>query len=386
MFMKTARTFLSLLILAAVLFITASCDFGQDDFQNHSSHYNSSRQTEESFQNEISSPIDSTDTSIVETDDTLLTVRYIDVGQGDSSFITFPDGTCMLIDAGVESNALAILSVIVKLGYDRIDYVVITHPHTDHIGGMKRILETFEIGKIYMPNVTSNTDMFYQMLDAIEKKDLIISEAIAGRIIKETDDIKVQIVAPIAVDEENLNNSSAVVHIRYGSKAFLFMGDAEFEEEDRITADIKCDVVKVGHHGSYGSSGNYLVSKADADIAVISCGVDNDYGHPHQAAINRWIKGGVSKFYRTDLQGTITISTDGKSIIQYDIVDDTSDTASDTIPEGYWVLNTKIKKIHRHDCPSVKDIASSNRSLSNLTEDQLEILGYTPCGACKPFD
>lgn len=179
-----------------------------------------------------------------------LSVHYLDVGQGDSIFIELPGGSSMLIDAGVSRLGKSIKGYINSLGYNKIDYLVATHPHADHIGSMAYIVDNMNIGEIYMPKVSTNTKTFERLLESISSKGLKIKTASAGVNIIDDEQIVADIVAPVKIDDDELNNCSAVIKIQFENTSFLFTGDAEKEELEDITADISADVLKVGHHGS----------------------------------------------------------------------------------------------------------------------------------------
>jgi len=301
-------------------------------------------------------------------------VHFIDVGQGDSIFVELANGKCMLIDAGERDYAGEVISLIDCLGYGKIDYIVATHPHSDHIGGMQRVVENFEIGNVYMPEAVSDTQTFINLLETLDARKLSINVAKPNVSINIDASTKAEFVAP-AIIVEDLNNCSAVLKLKYGNKTFLFTGDAEIPEEETIKADISCDVLKVGHHGSYTSSGNNFLSLAKPEIAVISCGKDNEYGHPHKEALDRLARAGVDKIYRTDISGTITVSTDGKTL----------NITEGLAPQGYkWVLNISSKKLHTANCESATEMKEVNRAYSKRSLVELQKLGYTLCGSCKP--
>lgn len=247
-----------------------------------------------------------------------LTVNFLDVGQGDSEFIQLPDGKCMLIDAGVSESAGKIASKISELGYEKIDYLIATHPHADHIGGMKRIVENFEIGEIYMPKASTNTKTFENLLQAISDKGLSINTAKAGKVLYESDDLKIEFLAPISDSYKDLNNYSAVIRLQYGNNVFLFTGDAEELAEGEILSAysksvLKADVLKVGHHGSSTASSADFINTVLPKYAVIELGEGNSYNHPHKEAINNLNAVGA-EILRTDLNGNITIVSDKVNI------------------------------------------------------------------------
>ena len=239
--------------------------------------------------------------------------HYIDVGQGDSIFIELPNHECMLIDAGEKDAGRIVVSYIRQLGYDKIDYLVGTHPHSDHIGGMKEVVNNFDIGTIYMPKVTANTSTYINLLKAIENKGLKIKTAKAGVSIIDNEDYKIDIIAPNKDSYDDLNNYSAVIKLTYKDISYLYMGDAEKIVEDEIKSDVKADVIKVGHHGSSSSSSLAFIKKVNPSVAVIQVGLGNSYGHPKEIILERYQKLGT-KVYRNDYDGNIVVSTDGKDI------------------------------------------------------------------------
>lgn len=242
-----------------------------------------------------------------------LSVHYLDVGQGDSIFIELPGGSSMLIDAGVSRLGKSIKGYINSLGYNKIDYLVATHPHADHIGSMAYIVDNMNIGEIYMPKVSTNTKTFERLLESISSKGLKIKTASAGVNIIDDEQIVADIVAPVKIDDDELNNCSAVIKIQFENTSFLFTGDAEKEELEDITADISADVLKVGHHGSRTSTGKKFLAMVNPEIAVISLGKDNDYGHPHKNTI-KCLNKINAEIYRTDKDGTIIVTSDGQEI------------------------------------------------------------------------
>lgn len=302
-----------------------------------------------------------------------LRVHFLDVGQGDSIFVELPNGECMLIDASEREMAGRIISYIDSLGYKRIDHLVATHPHADHIGGMQSVVEYFDIGEVYMPEAVTDTKTFIDLLEAIEGKGLSITVVTAGLAV-ELGGAKGKFVAPSLIVDD-MNNCSAVLHLSYGDRAFLFTGDAEIDEEGTISDNIKCDVLKVGHHGSSTSSGEYLLGKAKPQFAIISCGEGNSYGHPHKEALDRLANAGVERIYRTDISGNIIAVTNGK---------DLEITENNQAPSYKWLLNISTKKVHSPNCKSAADMKEANKSFSSKTLEELQELGYSLCGICEP--
>ncbi len=332
-----------------------------------------------------------------------LRVSFIDVGQGDSEFIELPNGETLLIDAGTNETGADVVSYISSLGYSSIDYVVGTHPHEDHIGGLDDVINSFEIGSVYMPKVTADTRTFEDVLDAVAEKGLSINTAKAGVSIVDVEDLSVKMLAPVLDEYDNTNDYSAVIKVVYGDTSFLFTGDAEEYAESLITGDVNADVLKVGHHGSSTSTGEAFLERVSPSYAVISCGLGNSYGHPHTETIEKL--GGIPVF-RTDEMGTIVATSDGSEIsfrtlgksdtgnaAQPEATQETDTTASPGYDEGSvsedldisdgYILNTNSKKIHLPDCSAVDNMSDSNKAYTD-DYDQAISEGYTPCKICNP--
>ena len=237
-------------------------------------------------------------------------VHFIDVGQGDSELVELPNGQTMLIDAGTPQSGNQVANEIKSLGYSRIDYLVATHPHADHIGGMAEIINSFDIGEIYMPKVSTTTATYENLLDAIAAKGLSIHTAKAGVTIAADNTFSVQIISPMLDDYADINDWSAIIRYNTASKNVLFTGDAG-KDVIRDTNPGKIDVLKVSHHGSRNGTDEALATELSPAYAVISCGLNNSYGHPHEEVLDA-LKG--TQLYRTDLQGTIDMTIDANGI------------------------------------------------------------------------
>ena len=245
-----------------------------------------------------------------------LKVHFLDVGQGDSILIQFPDGRNMLVDAGGNDDASKVVSYLKKTDVKRLDYLIGTHPHEDHIGSLDTVINSFQIGDVIMPKVTHTTRTFRDVLEAIDRKGLQIRPAKAGVSIMEDGLLAARILAPCREDYDELNDYSAVIMLTCGEVSFLLSGDAEALSEKDILASgvaVKADVLKVGHHGSNSSTSAAFLKAVGPSYAVISVGAENDYGHPHQVTLDRLRKQGV-EVLRTDRQGTVLFTTDGKEL------------------------------------------------------------------------
>lgn len=323
----------------------------------------------------------------------LMRVHFIDVGQADSTFIELGNGQTMLIDAGLGGDD--VVKYIRELQYSDIDFVVATHPHDDHIGGMATVLDSFDIGKMYMPRQEHTISAFTNMLDVIENKNIELHEAKAGVNITTSGIIKIDILAPFAESYSNLNNCSAVVKLTYGETVMLFTGDAEqVIETQLLNSDIDADVLKVGHHGAGSSSAPSFIRAVSPEIAVISCGKDNSYGHPDYETLAILNEVGAD-IYRTDEQGTIQVMADQHKKITVDKKASTvkenapptennkeqeenndNSSISDNQSEVVYRTNTG-KKYHRSGCSYLK-------SKIETTVSEAQAMGLGPCSSCNP--
>lgn len=242
-----------------------------------------------------------------------LVAHFIDVGQGDANFLELPNGDVMLIDAGIASSGDDIVEYIKDLGYTDIDYVIATHPHADHIGGMSEVIEAFDVGTIYMPKAVSTSKTYENLLETIKEKGKSIHTGREGVEVLNEDDLTIEMLAPVSEDYSNLNDYSIVLKITYGDVSFLYTGDAEETNLSEITKDLSADVLKVGHHGSDTSTTDEFLAKVNPSYAVISVGEGNSYGHPAESTINL-LKEYTNSIYRTDLNGTVIIRSDGVNI------------------------------------------------------------------------
>lgn len=245
-----------------------------------------------------------------------LKVHFIDVGQADSILVQAPSGKTMLIDAGNNGDGNTVVNYLKSQGVGKVDVLVGTHPHEDHVGGLDTVINSFDIGSIYMPKVSSTTKTFQDILMAVKNKGLKVITAAAGVTLDIGEGIKTEIIAPNSTDYKDLNDWSAVIKLTYGNTSFLFAGDSESVSEKEIlnkSYDLKADVLKVAHHGSGSSTTAGFLENVKPKYAVIQVGKGNDYGHPHKPVMQRLQERGIT-VYRNDQNGTIIATSDGSTL------------------------------------------------------------------------
>lgn len=240
-------------------------------------------------------------------------VHFIDVGQGDCELVEC-DGEYMLIDAGWPESGESVVRYLKSYGITRLEYVVCSHGDADHCGGLDAVLESFEVGGVFVSPYSENKEAYAIFLEAAERAglepacpDMSVSYPLGSASVK--------FLGPTA-DSGNNNENSLVLRVDYKNTGFLFAGDIEYLGEQALFdsgAELKCDVLKVAHHGSYTSTGYRFLYEAMPQLAVISCGENNSYGHPHDEVLSRLRDADVTVF-RTDKDGTVVISSDGEKV------------------------------------------------------------------------
>lgn len=262
--------------------------------------------------------------------DGAMQVRFIDVGQADSELIVTPGGKAILIDAGVEPDGKAVLDCLSAMGITELEYAIFTHPDADHIGGAAKVLQSVPAKNVLLSDCEKNTktyeDLLLAILDNPNTKLTVFVPSLpqnagAGYSDQRSyvlDGVSFTILAPNSAEYESDNDYSIVLRVVYGSTSFLFTGDATTKSEGEILsryseADLKSDILKVGHHGSNTSSGKKFLEAVDPSFAVICCGTGNKYGHPTSKILERYAACNIPLF-RTDLHGTIAMQSDGNAI------------------------------------------------------------------------
>lgn len=245
-------------------------------------------------------------------------VHFIDVGQGDCTLVMSGE-EALLIDAGENGHETEVLNYLRSMNIDKLEYIIATHQHSDHIGGLPEVLEEFKTDNIIMPRLTEEqtptNSTYTAFIKAVQASDAKVISAKPGSVYT-LGDAEFEILGPVTNDCDDINSMSAVTKITYGETSFIVTGDAEKDEELEIVengADLDCDVLRVGHHGSKTSSCKDFLDAVTPEICVISCGADNDYGHPHDVVVNR-LENYTDEIYRTDICGSIVFTSNGTNL------------------------------------------------------------------------
>ena len=310
-----------------------------------------------------------------------LKVHYINVGQGDSILIQ-QNGENVLIDGGSAKYGDTVLNYLRSNGVTKLKYVIATHPHEDHIGGLIKVIDTLSVENIMMPKVTHTSVTYEKLINSIINKGLKIKSPKVG------DKFYIgassfEILGPVNSNYAELNNYSIIAKLKYGNTSYIFTGDAESLSEGELLAkqlDISADVLKVGHHGSNTSTSDAFINAVNPKYAVISVGADNSYGHPNNDILSKLLNRGVNVF-RTDTKGTIISTSNGGSIT----FNNTPDIIIPSKPEVdentiMWRAN-KTSSIY-HD----SNKCSNMKSPIQITLKQARELGLKPCSKCKPVE
>jgi competence protein ComEC len=249
-----------------------------------------------------------------------MVVNYFDVGQGDSIFIKTPNNQKILIDGGPDNTVLAKLGKSLPFYDKKIDLVILTHPHADHLVGLIEVLKRYKVKKILSTGVLHTTPEYTAWLEEIKRQKILLEIAVAGQVFNFGSETKLEILYPFeslgGQSVDDLNDTSIVSKLTFKNNTFLFMGDAETEVEEKLIAsgaDLRADILKIGHHGSKNATTEEFLNKVNPKSAVISVGASNKFGHPSGLVINR-LKRKEINISRTDIEGDIRLLSDGKNI------------------------------------------------------------------------
>lgn len=246
-----------------------------------------------------------------------LQVHFLDVGNADAVLVRTGDHQ-MLIDAGEPTDGDTVVDYLKQQGVKALDHVIATHPDADHIGGLPAVLESFPVDHMLMTYAqeedTPTSYSYERLLTALLDQDIAVTEVAPGQTYA-LGSASVEILGPASYFAES-NNRSVICRITFGQRRFLMMGDAEKKAENALLetgVDLSADVLKIGHHGSHSSTGTAFLKAVSPTHSVISCGAGNRYGHPHPDTLNTLLEAGIH-IWRTDRDGTIVITTDGRRL------------------------------------------------------------------------
>lgn len=260
-----------------------------------------------------------------------LIVHFIDVGQADCMLLKAGD-TTVLIDGGNTDTATDVLSYLRRFGVEELDLVVNTHPHGDHLGGLPTVISAIPTKTVWTSTLSYDSYNFSRFLEYAHGQDAQVEVPSPGATYK-ADGLTITVLGPVGSNYVDLNDTSLVLLVQYGSRKFLFTGDMEALAENQLVdkgVNLNVDVLKVGHHGSYSSTSQVFLNRVDPEYGIICCGRNNEYGHPHDAPLNRLDKADVTLF-RTDLMGDVVAVTDGETLAFFLESGDTSLTGYEKV-------------------------------------------------------
>jgi competence protein ComEC len=277
-----------------------------------------------------------------------LTIVFIDVGQGDSILVILPNTKTLLIDGGDLEGSGKVLASLQEHGLSHIDVVVATHPHADHIGGLVDIIKNVDVGQVLDSGQVHTTQTFEDFLDAIEAKQIPLKSVREGDSINLDPAVKIDVLNPPAnlVDgadnEAEFNDNSIVLKLTYAEFSALLTGDMEERNEARLVSEnttaLDADVLKAGHHGSRTSSSIPFLNAVTPEVVIISLGAGNTYGHPNQEALDRISAARTEHLFRTDIDGTISVTANGSSSEYYSILTENNGKISTTVVDDNDVV------------------------------------------------
>lgn len=313
----------------------------------------------------------------------MLEVSFIDVGQADAALITL-DGHAMLVDGGNVEDGQDVVKFIKSKGISHLDYVLATHAHEDHSGGLAEVVNAFSVGKVFAAVDEYSSDCYKKFVEAANKKCGGITLLRRGDSFS-LSSASANVLWPEEPLDSTTNNTSIVFRLEYGNTKFMFTGDIQSECESKLDLSmLSANVLKVAHHGSDSSSSYMFLRYCLPQYAVISCGEGNSYGHPHQVTLDK-LESAEAQILRTDKLGTIVISTDGSTLSVRTGDEEFSSeahegTAGFDVAEARYIGNKSSKKFH---LPSCKNLPSEANSVEFSSREEAISAGYEPCKNCN---
>lgn len=352
-------------------------------------------------ENTVEATITPTEQVTEENKEESLKVHFIDVGQADCTLFE-SNGEFMLVDAGNNADGNLVVNYLKAQGVSTISYLIGTHPHEDHIGGLDTVINNFDIETVIMPEKTHTSQTFEDVLDALIAKDYSITKPVVGDTYT-LGTTSFRIIAPVSTYGDELNNWSVGVKVSCGDIDFVLCGDAEQQAESdivRTSDNLDAEVLKVGHHGSHTSSTDIFLNAVNPNYAVIHVGTGNSYGHPHEETLTK-LQNRDIKVFRTDKQGTIIAKTDGKTIEwstepttdytspstqteQNNTVTNNTVSSNNTNTSASYILNTNTRKFHYPSCSSVSQMAEKNKEYFEGDRQTVIDRGFQACKRCNP--
>ncbi len=326
-----------------------------------------------------------------------LAMHVLDVGQGDSILLRLPDGKSMLVDAGPSAAGQTVVEYLNRLGVERIDILAISHPHEDHLGGALAVLDAFPVGKVWDSGYVHGSKLQQRYLQTIKDKGIRFGKPKAG-FVEVMGGARVEVLAPVhplSGTNSDANNNGLILRVTYGDVSFLLMGDAEGEERATVGTFPRSTVLKVSHHGSHNGTDPAFLAQVRPQVAVISYGLGNSYGHPHAQTVKA-LEAAKVRWYSTT-GGPVVITTDGKTFsvkggkgagvsgaAPAATVGNSGGASSPrpaTSTSGGYIGNRNSHVFHLATCSS---LPAPKNQVPFSTRDEALQAGYRPCKRCNP--
>lgn len=320
-----------------------------------------------------------------------LTVTFLDVGQGNATLVE-SDGEYMLIDGGDRDYSSFVVSYLKELGISELEYVISSHYDADHLNGIVGVLHAFSCENVLAADYVTDTRVYESFREVVAEKEIELIYPTVGEYY-ELGEVSFAIVSPDSYEYADVNDNSIGIRLVHGENSFLICGDAGIASEmAMLDAGIilDSDVYLASHHGSDGSSSWKFIQEVSPEAVVFSVGKDNSYGHPADRVLED-VKAVGAEIYRTDLQGTITVTSDGQNLAwntdaltERQLEENSTDCTGNNSEQQTYILNMNTKKFHLPFCSSVEDISVNNKAEFIGNREELLDAGYEGCKRCNP--